>query len=392
MSIERARQKPDGEPDQLRVGWLELYFDLVFVVSVIQLGNVLADDVSWRGAIRFVVVFLLLSWAWLGTTLYLGRFIAEDVWNRILIFAQTLAVANMAVLVDGAFGAHAQGFLASFVANQVILAVMYLRAYRYLEAERSTIARVATIIGLSAAVILISAFVPPPWRYGLWMVALLITFSPPVIKNYLALGGRLEVAHEYLSERLGLFTIIVLGESFIKTISTLAGKPLPFPNAEVFGGLCFIVAASMWWTYFDDVPKSHIKPGAVNLQIFLYAHLPLTMGITAFGVSTKSLVLLELGDSIPGPYLWLATLSVGVTMLAVAAIDTATRTPGGSTRSVARLWPRLVTAIALVGIAAFGAGLRAEVTLSLVAAFCVAQIVLETYQTRGQTVQPPSGD
>ena len=85
----------------------------------------------------------------------------------------------------------------------------------------------------------------------------------------------------------------MLGESFIKTVSALSEQPLllPFPISEVFGGLCFIVAASMWWTYFDDAPKARLKPGPINLQIVLYAHLPLTMGITAFGVSTKKLVL-----------------------------------------------------------------------------------------------------
>ncbi len=167
ISIGRTRRTHEDEPDQAHVGWLELSFDLVFVVSFIQLGNVLAEDVSWHGAARFAAVFVLLSWAWLGTTVYFGRFYANDVWHRALVFAQMLTVANMAVLVDGAFGAHVQGFLLSFVANQIILAVMYLRAYRSLDEDRSAIARVATVIGASAAVILISAFVPPPWRYGL---------------------------------------------------------------------------------------------------------------------------------------------------------------------------------------------------------------------------------
>jgi low temperature requirement protein LtrA len=384
ISIGRTRRTHDEEPDQAHVGWLELYFDLVFVVSFIQLGNVLAEDVSWHGAARFAAVFVLLSWAWLGTTVYFGRFFANDAWHRTLVFAQMLTVANMAVLVDGAFDEHVQGFLLSFVANQFILVIMYLRAYRSLGEDRSAIARVATVIGSSAVVILISAFVPPPWRYGLWLVGFLITFNPPILRHYMAFGGRLEVPQKYLSERLGLFTIIVLGESFIKTVSALSEQPLllPFPISEVFGGLCFIVAASMWWTYFDDVAKARLKPGLMNLQIVLYAHLPLTMGITAFGVSTKKLVLLEMGSPIPVPYLWLTALSVSITMLAVAVIDSVPRTDDDPARAVARVWPRVISAIALLAIAGFGTGLPAEISLSLVAAVCVAQILLESYQLR----------
>lgn len=388
VTLGRTRRSQDRAPDKLHVGWLELYFDLIFVVSIIQLGNVLAEDVSWLGAAKFAVVFVLLCRAWLGTTVYLGRFTTNDVWSRILIFAQMLAVANMAVLVDGAFDVHAQGFLLSFVANLAILAVMYLRAYWYADEGRLAIARVAAIIGLSAAVFLVSVIVPPPWRFVLWLVGLLVTYIPRVFKVYMGLGERLEVAGEYLSERLGLFTIIVLGESFIKTIDVLSGRPLPFPNAEVFGGLCFIVATSLWWTYFDDVAKARLKPGLINLQIFLSAHLPLAMGITAFGVSTKRLVLLELGDLVPVPYLWLATLSVGTTMLAVAVVAAVTRTDDDPTPTVNRMWPRVVSATALVGIAGFGTDLRAEFSLSLIATVCVAQIVFESHRTRGSSGIP----
>ncbi len=379
-SVRLPLRAHDGTPDQHRVGWLELYFDLVFVVAIIQLGNVLAEDVSWQGVAKFAVVFVLLSWAWLGTTVYFGRFIADDVWHRILTFAQMLAVANMAVLVDGAFDMHVRGFLLSFVANQVILGVMYLRAYRYVKDGRSAIARTAAIIGLSAAVFFVSAFVPPSARFVLWLVGLLVTFIPPIFKDYMGLRERLAVAPEYVTERLGLFTIIVLGESFIKTVGSLSGQPLPFPSAEVFGGLCFVVAASLWWTYFDDVAKARVKPGLINLQVFLCAHVPLAMGITAFGVSTKKLVLLELGDTVPVPYLWLATLSVGMAMLAVAVIDTVTRTDHESTRGHVRIWPRVVSAIVLASIAGFGGGLRAEISLTLVAAVCVTQIFIESLQ------------
>jgi low temperature requirement protein LtrA len=138
----------------------------------------------------------------------------------------------------------------------------------------------------------------------------------------------------------------------------------------------------MWWTYFDDVAKARLKPGLMNLQIVLYAHLPLTMGITAFGVSTKKLVLLEMGSPIPVPYLWLTALSVSITMLAVAVIDSVPRTDDDPARAVARVWPRVISAIALLAIAGFGTGLPAEVSLSLVAAVCVAQILLESHQLR----------
>ena len=140
-------------------------------------------------------------------------------------------------------------------------------------------------------------------------------------------------------------------------------------------------------THLEPSPKQVLFMGqtAPSTQIFLSAHLPLAMGITAFGVSTKRLVLLELGDLVPVPYLWLATLSVGTTMLAVAVVAAVTRTDGGPTPTANRVWPRVVSATALVGIAGFGTDLRAELSLSFIAAVCVAQIVFESHRTRGSS-------
>jgi hypothetical protein len=89
-----------------------------------------------------------------------------------------------------------------------------------------------------------------------------------------------------------------------------------------------------------------------------------------------------MGSPIPVPYLWLTALSVSITMLAVAVIDAVPRTNDDPARVVARVWPRVISAIALLVIAGFGAGLPAEVSLSLVAAVCVAQILIESHQVR----------
>ena len=49
-----------------KVTWLELFYDLVYVAAIIQLGNRLSDDVSWGGVIRFVALFIPIWWSWTG--------------------------------------------------------------------------------------------------------------------------------------------------------------------------------------------------------------------------------------------------------------------------------------------------------------------------------------
>ena len=73
-----------------RVTWLELFFDLVFVAAVAQVGAPLAEDYSPAGLVRYGFLFLLIWWAWSGHTLYTTRFDHDDWINRLLILMAAL--------------------------------------------------------------------------------------------------------------------------------------------------------------------------------------------------------------------------------------------------------------------------------------------------------------
>ena len=62
--------------------WLELFFDLVFVVTVAELANNLSRDVSWNGVLEYVFLFIPVLWVWAGTTFYDDRFDPDDAVHR----------------------------------------------------------------------------------------------------------------------------------------------------------------------------------------------------------------------------------------------------------------------------------------------------------------------
>jgi low temperature requirement protein LtrA len=64
----------DAEEDVRRATWLELFFDLVFVVAVAQLANALSDDMTLEGFLIFGGLFIPVWWAWTGYTFYADRF------------------------------------------------------------------------------------------------------------------------------------------------------------------------------------------------------------------------------------------------------------------------------------------------------------------------------
>lgn len=46
------------------IGWLELFYDLVYVATLIQIGNFLSDDLTLLGFGQFLVLMFVVWWAW----------------------------------------------------------------------------------------------------------------------------------------------------------------------------------------------------------------------------------------------------------------------------------------------------------------------------------------
>src|SRR5215217_5056928 len=65
--------------------WLELFFDLCFVVAVAALAKGLHDDPTLGGALRFAAFFVPVWWAWMGFTWYATAFDNDDVLYRVTL-------------------------------------------------------------------------------------------------------------------------------------------------------------------------------------------------------------------------------------------------------------------------------------------------------------------
>jgi len=70
------------------ISFLELFYDLVFVVVIARAAKTLAEDVTWRKSGEFAVVFGLIWIAWLRATLYYDLHGREDGRTRVFVFLQ----------------------------------------------------------------------------------------------------------------------------------------------------------------------------------------------------------------------------------------------------------------------------------------------------------------
>ena len=126
-----VRLWPADQGKVRRASWLELFFDLIFVAAVSQVGVPLGEDYSIHGLIRYSLMFLLIWWAWFGHTMYSTRFDADDVVHRLLTLVQIFAAAAMAANAkQGLADPDSAGFGAAYAVQRVVLVIQYLRAHR----------------------------------------------------------------------------------------------------------------------------------------------------------------------------------------------------------------------------------------------------------------------
>ncbi|HEY5996219.1 MAG TPA: low temperature requirement protein A [Candidatus Deferrimicrobiaceae bacterium] len=365
-----------GKERERHATWLELFYDLVFVAAVAQLASALFADYTYPGMLRFCLLMVPVWWAWVGHTFYLTRFDTDDVGHQLLTMVQMIAVASLAVNVSRALGPASREFALSYAAIRGILVAEYLRAGRHVPAARPLTNRYAAGFGIAAALWLLSVALPPPYRFGLWGVGIVIDFLTPLT------GGSIHVRfpphHMHLPERFGLFVIIVIGEG-VAGVVTGEGMGGLSPVSAISGVMGLIIAFALWWGYFEGargaanrVVRSFEQVG--RYQLWLYAHLPLVMGITATAVGVRRIIALAPFEPLPPPGAVLVSGAVGASCLSLAGLFIAAY-PARRSREMRRfLVPYYV--IALLGLATGVAGnsLPGVALLAVMMVLSIAQI------------------
>lgn len=352
----RAWQRPalrtDEEFDQHRaVGWLELFFDLVFVVVISRLAHHLADHLDTQGVVVFSVQFLAVFWVWNSFTYYAERFESDGLENRLLAFAAIVPVAGLAVCAEEGVGATYVGFASAYLLARAVNQAGWIRAGFHVREFRPIAARFMAGYLVATTVILASFTTTGAARLVLFALAVVLEIVTPIftVTQQSALP---RLSTSKFPERFGLFTIIVLGESVVGVIvglSELQDRGLLDAASMGAGVLGLAIGFSLWWIYFDFVARRSPKPVFATALFWVYLHLATLTAITATGVGVS----VAITDSATGElayssrYLLVGSVALGLLGLA-ALMTTLARGPDEPTH------PRLTPALTVAAAASIG--------------------------------------
>jgi low temperature requirement protein LtrA len=249
--------------------------------------------------LKFVLLFLPLWWIWAGHTIYANRFDTDSRQHRL----STLLIMFLLIVISSQISAGAQDHFALAVAcycgARLIIAAMYLVSRRKHHDRGGFASTVGSVFAIGAAISLCSVLLTPPWNYLVFYAGVVFDMAALVL-----LDRRLHVVPvhtPHLVERVGLLTIIMLGESVISISAALADIAWHQSNvvAAVSG---FIMVSAIWWIYYDSFPLLEQRRLTTGHSI-LYSHFLLFVGLGLLAALIRHAILDDLD---PGDFRQLA--------------------------------------------------------------------------------------
>lgn len=230
-------------PERQRVGWLELFYDLVFVVVVAQLAARLHGELSaialWSNFGLLIIVWS----AWFNCVSLTNVNHGVAAGERIYVLASMAGVAVMAVGLSPQHNRMAT-FAIGYAIARASLSPLWVKnaSMTGQSLVRPLIFGPGLALGWAA-----SAWLSGTAQVWVWVGLMVLDTSLSVLRPQPGQSLRFDTGH--LLERIGLFVLITFGESVALLSESLDAEP----GAETWlvAGLSFVLLCGLFWMFYD---------------------------------------------------------------------------------------------------------------------------------------------
>ncbi len=340
------------------VSFLELFYDLVYVVVIGRAAHHLAEHVDWGGVrrLRHRVRVDLGSMVQRNVLARAPR--REDGRSRLYIFLQMGLLALLAVFAGEAVGEDGPAFAITYAILFALFTYQWYLVHRIDDPQ----------------------YRPTTTRYLVGMLVTVIAVSGQRLRRANSRGsgsGRLlvilwvvgrsgpdgDISHRRVWRRChrdrsssgwGSSPSSCWARSWWESSPASARPRAQTAKTITTGLLGLTIGMGMWWNYFDMLGRRVPAEHGGRLAGWLFSHLPLTMAIAAGGAAMVSLVEHAAEARTPTATAWLLSGSValmlaGVTLAARAlAVD---EFPQGMARQIAPTFGLAAAVILVLGAA-----------------------------------------
>ena len=296
-----------------RASWLELFYDIAFIALVAQLTYLASEHHhSIADLLNIFIIGYTIFIAWWATTANRNLQPTETATDKFLTQIQMVGVFLMSITMAPVFEGEYIGFFLTLAFVRLLQSFMIVRMYYFHPDSRPVTYNILEGFFAASALWALSAFLPDPYHFIVALMALGTDILVPLTRGEGNTKRYLNVRH--LQERLGLFLMLVIGESMIVVaLSNSASGELANQTGVVFSGLALMIA--LWWLYFEH-SDIHAGKRPRELFAFLHSHGFLFGSIILVSVGYK--LILEEGETPAALYfLVLGMVGIAITLISI---------------------------------------------------------------------------
>ena len=274
---------------------LELLFDLCFVVAVSQaadeLHSALLAGHFHTAIVGYLTVFFGIWWAWVNFTWFASAYDVDDLLYRLLTFVQIFGVLILAAGVASAFTAGNYTVMTiGYVVMRIAMVAQWLRAASGDPAARPAALRYAAGIAVLQVGWVLRLLLPPQAGLSSFYVLAACEMLVPAWAERAGNGAGTPWHPGHISERYGLFTLIVLGECIAAV--TVAIHSASSTHGVSAGLVAVVVGAvllvfSIWWWYFENPAEEGLRMSRQMAFLWGYGHYVVFASLGALGAGLE---------------------------------------------------------------------------------------------------------
>lgn len=279
-----APKKFDRDIKERRISWLELFYDLVYVIAIARITHHLSQHISINGFLEYASLFILIFWGWLNGSLYHDLHGNEGLRTRLMTLWQMMIIAALAITIDHSTGKQYFNTTIVFMIMQLFITYLWWSVGIYDRSHRQYNKPYAISYLLSFAIMEISLLLSHEWLKLLVPLVIICNYSPPFIAHRLLQRSSLDLSlSSSMSERLGLFTIIVFGELVLGVVNGISKLSVTDLSTWVKFAFAIAIAFALWWVFFTMASNRTAKKGFTNATLLELLYIPalISLGLIA---------------------------------------------------------------------------------------------------------------
>lgn len=258
-------KKFDPNFEERRISWLELFYDLVYVIAISRITHHLAIHFSVEGFLEYACLFVLIFWGWLNGSLYHDLHGSAGLRTRLMTLWQVMIIAALTITIDQPYPHWWIYTIIVFMIMQLYITYMWWSIGIYDKSHRRYSTPYTICFLLSFGLMFWSLYVPANWVKCIAVVVIVLNYTPPFIAHRLLRRPSLDLSlSSSMAERLGLFTIIVFGEVVLGVVNGISkAERLNFDTWLNFA-LAIAIVFALWWIFFTLTSNRSAKKGFVR--------------------------------------------------------------------------------------------------------------------------------